>query len=71
MEFEHVPVLFNEVMEALGLSTPASSGISVSASGPFDLISGFVICIGLITLIAGIVIAVLLKKWGEQDSLKS
>ncbi len=59
------------MIEALGLSTPAPSGISVSANGPFDLVSGFVILIGLITLTAGIVMAVLLKKWGEQDSLKS
>ena len=65
------PYYADEVIEALGLTTPAPSGISVSASGPFDLVSGFVIFMGVITLIAGIVMAVLLKKWGEQDSLKS
>ncbi len=45
-----------------------SSSISVSASGPFDMISGFVIFIGLAMMVAGIVMAVLLKKWGEKEA---
>ena len=48
-----------------GISGPASS---FTSSGPFDLISGFVIFIGLATMVAGIAMAVLLKKWGEKET---
>lgn len=44
------------------------SSFTSSASAPFDMISGAVIFIGLAVMVAGIVMAVLLKKWGEKEA---
>lgn len=53
-----------------GMMDPFSGmdSFTVSTRGPFDMISGFVIFIGLAVMAAGIVMAVLLKKWGEKEA---
>lgn len=58
------------ILDSMGMGSGAGmlDSFSVSARGPFDMISGFVIFIGLMIMIAGIVIAVLLKKWGEKEA---
>lgn len=59
------PVYASEVLESMGMAGSAAS-FSSTASEPFNLISGFVIFIGVATMITGIVMAVLLKRWGER-----
>lgn len=59
------PPFADSVVDALGLGTP--SGFT-AVNGPFEMISGFVIFFGLAMMIAGIVMAVLLKKWGENEA---
>ena len=51
-------------LNALGLSSPSVS----TGFEPFDLISGFVILMGVLTMVGGIVLAVLLRRWGQGDS---
>ena len=55
------PPFADEVFGSMGIS----GGSTASFSDPEAMISGFVIFIGVATMIAGIVMAVLLKKWGE------
>lgn len=59
------PSYAGEFMDAMGISGGSTSFTSM-ASEPFNLISGFVIFIGVAMMIAGIVMALLLKKWGED-----
>ncbi|MBQ7865847.1 MAG: helix-turn-helix transcriptional regulator [Clostridia bacterium] len=61
------PPFADSVLESMGMGGMGSSFTS-SASGPFDLISGAVIFIGVAIMVAGIVMAVLLKKWGERET---
>ena len=61
------PPFADSVLDSMGMGGMSSS-FSSPASGPFDLISGAVIFIGLAMMVAGIVMAVLLKKWGEQEA---
>lgn len=58
------PPFADEVLGSLGIS----GGTTASFSDPVAMISGFVIFIGVATMIAGIVMAVLLKKWGEGQN---
>ena len=51
-------------LNALGLPAPSVS----TGFEPFDLISGFVILVGVLTMVGGIVLAVLLRRWGQGDS---
>lgn len=55
------PPFVDEVFGSVGMS----GGMISSFTSPAEMISGFVIFIGVATMIAGIVMAVLLKKWGE------
>ena len=61
------PPFADSVLDSMGMGGMGSSFTS-SASGPFSLISGAVIFIGVVIMVAGIVMAVLLKKWGEQEA---
>lgn len=61
------PPFADSVLDSMGMGGMSSSFTS-SASGPFDMISGAVIFIGLAIMVAGIVMAVLLKKWGEKEA---
>ena len=55
------PNLDAGTLNALGLpSSSFSTGFE-----PFDLISGFVICIGVLTMVYGIALAVMLHRWGR------
>lgn len=61
------------ILESLGggMVDSFSSGMNTftsTARGPFNMISGAVIFIGLAIMAAGIVMAVLLKKWGEKEA---
>ena len=57
-------IVHEGTLNALGLpSSSVSTGFE-----PFDLISGFVILIGVLTMVGGIVLAVLLRRWGQGDS---
>ena len=60
------PPFADSVLESMGMGGMSSS-FSSPASGPFDLISGAVIFIGVVIMVVGIVMAVLLKKWGERE----
>ena len=58
------PNLDAGTLNALGLpSSSVSTGFE-----PFDLISGFVILVGVLIMAEGIVLAVLLRRWGQGDS---
>lgn len=58
------PNLDAGTLNALGLpSSSVSTGFE-----PFDLISGFVILVGVLIMVEGIVLAVLLRRWGQGDS---
>lgn len=61
------PSYADSVLDSIGLGGTGGS-FTTAMSQPFDLISGFVIFIGVAMVIAGIVMAVLLKKWGEKDA---
>lgn len=61
------PPFADSVLESMGMGGMSSS-FSSPASGPFDLISGAVIFIGVVIMVVGIVMAVLLKKWGERET---
>lgn len=61
------PPFADSVLDSMGMGGMSSS-FSSPPSGPFDLISGAVILIGLAMMVAGIVMAVLLKKWGEKEA---
>lgn len=56
------PPFADSVLDSIGMG----SSFTASASAPFDMISGAVIFIGLAIMTVGIVMAVLLKKWGEK-----
>ena len=59
------------ILDSMGGVTDSFYGMDTftsAASGPFDMISGAVIFIGLVMMAAGIVMAVLLKKWGEKEA---
>ena len=61
------------ILESLGggMVDSFSSGMNTfttAARGPFDMISGAVIFIGLAIMAGGIAMAVLLKKWGEKEA---
>ena len=60
------PPFADGVLESMGMGGMGSS-FSSPASGPFDMISGAVIFVGLVIMVVGIVMAVLLKKWGERE----
>jgi len=62
------PPFADSVFDSMGMSGGMVDSFTVSARGPFDAISGFVIFIGLAIMVAGIVMAVLLKKWGEKEA---
>lgn len=64
------PEYAGSMLESIGLGGPAGYSVSsvVTPSGPFNLISGFVIFFGLAMLVTGVVLAVLLKKWGEKEA---
>lgn len=57
------PPFADEVFGSAGVS----SSVTASFSDPAAMISGFVIFIGVAMMIAGIVMAVLLKRWGERE----
>ena len=57
------PNLDAGTLNALGLS----SSLFSTGFEPFDLISGFVICIGVLTMVYGIVLAVMLHRWGRGE----
>ena len=59
------PPYADSVLESMGMG---GSSFTTSVSGPFDMISGAAIFIGLAIMVAGIVMAVLLKRWGEAES---
>ncbi|MBE5782126.1 MAG: helix-turn-helix transcriptional regulator [Clostridiales bacterium] len=59
------PPYADEFMESMGIVENASASFSVST--PFDMISGFVIFLGVITLIAGIALAWVLYRWGKNN----
>lgn len=48
--------------------TSGFDSITTSATSSFDMMSGLVIFIGLAMLAAGIVIALLLRRWGQKES---
>ena len=62
------PPFADSVFDSMGMGGSMVDSFTVSARGPFDMISGFVIFIGLAVMAAGIVMAVLLKKWGEKEA---
>ena len=62
------PPFADSVFDSMGMGGSMVESFTVSARGPFDMISGFVIFIGLAVMAAGIVMAVLLKKWGEKEA---
>lgn len=61
------PPFANEIMGGISQGGGFQS-FDAQFSNPFDTMSGFVIALGLITMIAGIVLAVMLKKWGEKEN---
>lgn len=63
------PPYADQFLNDMGIvSTQTTSHYIPSPSEPFDLISGFVIFIGVVVMIAGIVMALLLKRWGEGEA---
>ncbi len=57
-------------VSALGMGWDAAgpfSGVTNMASNMFGLMSGFVMLVGVVMLIAGIVIAVKLKRWQDDE----
>ena len=60
------PPYAEEFMESMGIvEETAAASVSV-ISAPFDMISGFVIFLGIITLIAGAFLAWVLYRWGRS-----
>jgi len=63
------------VLEAMGGSVSAAdpfggfmeSANVLAAGNPVDILSGVILAIGIVTLIGGIVLAVLLRKWGQAN----
>ena len=68
-ELGHVvdpPLHAEEVYSSLGLGGTGSA-FAASGADPLAMISGFVIFIGVMGMIAGIVLAVALRRWGRTE----
>lgn len=60
------PPYAEEFMESMGLVEESATATVSVISAPFDMISGFVIFLGIITLIAGAFLAWVLYRWGRS-----
>ena len=60
------PLHAEEVYSSLGMNG-AGSAFTASGADPLAMISGFVIFIGVMGTIAGIVLAVALRRWGRAE----
>lgn len=68
-EFGHVvdpPLYAEDIYSSLGLGDTGSA-FAVSGADPLAMISGFVIFIGVMGMIAGIVLAVALRRRGRAE----
>lgn len=64
------PYNADEVLSAIGMGSSSSGfgfdSITSTADNMFGIMSGFVIFIGLLIMAAGIITAVLLRRWGQK-----
>lgn len=64
------PYNADEVLSAIGMGSSVPGlgfdSVTSTADSMFGMMSGFVIFIGLVIMAAGIVIAVLLRRWGQE-----
>lgn len=64
------PYKADEVLSAIGMGSSAPGfgfdSVTTTADSMFGMMSGFVILIGLLILAAGITIAILLRRWGQE-----
>ena len=54
-------------LDGAGLSDSVYAGFSDAAGGTASLFTGFIIAVGVVVTLAGIVLAVALRKWGEKQ----
>lgn len=67
------PSILNQISGQLGDvgMNPGFSGIDSTAWSVASAFTGFIIALGVLILIAGVVLAIALKKWGDKENLKN